>query len=397
MKQEKSVKVLSSMFLVAALITGLSKNVSATSGYAYSMGGLSTSVQQIIDTANNWALCGYTSYYNTDITYYYLSLSSVLNSDILYFSGPGGQNSVKLENGLYITSGYNNGTSEVGLCTYTLSYNKLAVFNAGYTASGTSNICTVARLKGADAAIGWKGILYTSDSALWQSRFQSYLVSGHQVHISMDYADSFSDYSYNSYTKNHLVYGNWTQYISLNASSSSGDTQESQNVRGDDRVVPIQEITCSYDDVTIEDLENAIVALDSDFDAGEYELSVASTSEDNTSFVVDVTKKIGDFSTSSGYTFIFHDNKTNVMYDNTINDKGVELRDNTLSAKADRGVNEAYRTAAAEKEDGYYITSQTAEKYCDLETGRFYNKILTECKEIDGECYYSYSKLIPLD
>ena len=85
------------------------------------------------------------------------------------------------------------------------------------------------------------------------------------------------------------------------------------------------------------------------------------------------------------------------MYDNTINDKGVELRDNTLSAKADRGVNEAYRTAAAEKEDGYNIVSQTAEKYCDLETGRFYNKILTECKEIDGECYYSYSKLIPLD
>jgi len=397
MKQEKSVKVLSSMFLVAALITGLSKNVSATSGYAYSMGGLSTSVQQIIDTANNWALCGYNSYYNTDITYYYLSLSSVLNSDILYFSGPGGQNSVKLENGLYITSGYNNGTSEVGICTYTLSYNKLAVFNAGYTASGTSNICTVAKLKGADAAIGWKGTLYTSDSALWQSRFQSYLVSGHQVHISMDYADSFSDYSYNSYTKNHLVYGNWTQYISLNASSSSGDTQESQNVRGDDRVVPIQEITCSYDDVTIEDLKNAIAAHNPDFDAGEYELSVASTSEDNTSFVVDVTKKIGDFSTSSGYTFIFHDNKTNVMYDNTINDKGVELRDNTLSAKADRSVNEAYRTAAAEKEDGYYITSQTAEKYCDLETGRFYNKILTECKEIDGECYYSYSKLIPLD
>ena len=397
MKIKAATRVIASLVTIPLLVADVSANVSATSGYAYSMGGLSTSVQQIIDTANNWALCGYNSYYNTDITYYYLSLSSVLNSDILYFSGPGAQNSLQLENNLYITSGYNNGTSEVGLCTYTLSYNKLAVFNSSYSANGTSNICTVARLKGADAAIGWVGTLFTSDSTLWQSRFQSYLVSGHQVHISMDYADSFSDYANNSKIKNHLVYGNWTQYISLNASSSSGDTQESQNVRGDDRVVPIQEITCSYDDVTIEDLENAIAAHNSDFDAGEYELSVASTSEDNTSFVVDVTKKIGDFSTSSGYTFIFHDNKTNVMYDNTINDKGVELRDNTLSAKADRSVNEAYRTAAAEKEDGYNIVSQTAEKYCDLETGRFYNKILTECKEIDGECYYSYSKLIPLD
>ena len=397
MKTKAIRRTITTLLAISTLTVGVSAKVNATSGYAYSMGGLSTSVQQIIDTANNWALCGYTSYYNTDITYYYLSLSSVLNSDILYFSGPGEQNSVKLENGLYITSGYNNGTSEVGLCTYTLSYNKLAVFNSSYSANGTSNICTVARLKGADAAIGWKSALYISDAALWQSRFQSYLVSGHQVHISMDYADSFSDYNSNLSTKNHLVYGNWTQYISLNASSSSGDTQESQNVRGDDRVVPIQEITCSYDDVTIEDLENAIATHNSDFNASDYELSVASTSEDNTSFVVDVTKKIGDFSTSSGYTFIFHDNKTNVMYDNTINDEGVELRDNTLSAKADRGVNEAYRTAAAEKKDGYNIVSQTAEKYCDLEAGRFYNKVLTECKEIDGECYYSYSKLIPLD
>ena len=198
MKTKNVSKIVASLLMVSVFSAGASADVSATSGYAYSMGGLSTSVQQIIDTANNWALCGYNSYYNTDITYYYLSLSSVLNSDILYFSGPAEQNSVKLENGLYITSGYNNGTSEVGLCTYTLSYNKLAVFNASYTASGTSNICTVAKLKGADAAIGWVGTLYTSDSTLWQSRFQSYLVSGHQVHISMDYADSFSDYANNT-------------------------------------------------------------------------------------------------------------------------------------------------------------------------------------------------------
>ena len=397
MKKKKIIKVFLSALSATALECSLTLGVNATAGYAYSMGGLTTSVQQIIDTANNWAFCGYTSFYNTDITYSYLSSSSVLNSDILYFSGYGGQNAVELENNLYLVSGSGNSTTQVGLNGYTLSNTRLVVFNACYTASGTSNICTVARTRGADAAIGWKGGLTSADSTKWQARFQSYLVSGHKVHIAMDYADSFSDYYSNANTKYHLVYGNWTQYISLNASSSSGDTQESQNVRGDDRVVPIQEITCSYDDVTIEDLKNAIAAHNSDFDAGEYELSVASTSEDNTSFVVDVTKKISDFSTSSGYTFIFHDNKTNVMYDNTINDKGVELRDNTLSAKADRGVNEAYRTAAAEKEDGYNIVSQTAEKYCDLETGRFYNKILTECKEIDGECYYSYSKLIPLD
>ena len=397
MKSHIYKKVIASVLLIGALELSLSVNVNATSGYAYSMGGLSTSVQQIINTANSWALCGYSSYYNTDITYSYLSSSSVLNSDILYFSGPGGQNMVQLENNLYIVSGYGNTTSQVGLSGYTLSNTKLVVFNSGYTASGTSNICTKARNRGADAAIGWESTLTSDDSTLWQSRFQSYLVSGHKVNISMDYADSFSDYDSNTNTKNHLVYGNWTQYISLYVNVlPNDDVQEEQSTRGDERVVPIQEITCSYDDVTIEDLENAISAYDSDFDAADYELSVASTSEDNTSFVVDVTKKIGDFSTSSGYTFIFHDNRAGVMYDNTINSDDTELRDSTISEKADRSVNEAYLTAAADKEDGYYITSQTAKKYCDLETGRLYNKILTECKEINGECYYSYSTLVPI-
>ena len=395
MKSHIYKKVIASVLLIGALELSLSVNVNATSGYAYSMGGLSTSVQQIINTANSWALCGYSSYYNTDITYSYLSSSSVLNSDILYFSGPGGQNMVQLENNLYIVSGYGNTTSQVGLSGYTLSNTKLVVFNSGYTASGTSNICTKARNRGADAAIGWESTLTSDDSTLWQSRFQSYLVSGHKVNISMDYADSFSDYDSNTNTKNHLVYGNWTQYISLYVNVlPNDDVQEEQSTRGDERVVPIQEITCSYDDVTIEDLENAISAYDSDFDAADYELSVASTSEDDTSFVVDVTKKISNFSTSSGYTFIFHDNKAGVMYDNTINSD--ELRDSTISEKADRSVNEAYLTAAADKEDGYYITSQTAEKYCNLETGRFYNKVLTECKEINGECYYSYSTLVPI-
>lgn len=397
MKFKKLTKLSASVISVSTLISGLSMNANATAGYAYSMGGLSTSVQQIIDTANNWAFCGYTSYYNTDITYSYLSSSSVLNSDILYFSGPGGQNAVKLENNLYIVSGNSNGSTDVGLSGYTLSNTKLAVFNAGYSASNTSNICTTARTRGADAAVGWKSGFLSTDSTKWQARFQSYLVSGHQVYVSMDYADSFSDYDSNLNTKKHVVYGNWTQYISLYVSSPYGDTQEEQTFRGDDRVVPIDEITCSYDDVTIADLEKAIAACKADFDADDYELSVASTAEDNSSFVVDVTKKIGDFSTSSGYTFIFHENKADVMYDNTIDDEGVELRDNTLSEKANRSIDEAYRTAADEKEDGYYITSQTAEKYCDLETGKFYNKVMTECKELNGECCYSYSTLVPLD
>lgn len=399
MKQKRLKKAGISILLAMMMALGISINAHATAGYAYSMGGLTTSVQQIINTANNWAVCGYTSYYNTDITYSYLSSSNVLNSDILYFSGPGGQNAVKLENNLYLVSGTSNGTSQVGLADYTLSNTRLVVFNAGYTASQTatqsSNICKTSRTRGADAAVGWVSTLTVDDSTSWQQRFQSYLVSGHKVYESMDYADSFTDYDSNYNTKYHVVYGNWTQVISLYYSSSSSN--ETQQTRGDERVVPIQEISCRYDKISADVLENAIAAYDPDFDMSAYEISAVSTSEDNTSFVVDVTQKIGDFSTNNGYTFIFHDNKADAMYNNTISAEGIELKNNTLSEKADSYVKEAYKTAANEMEDGYYITAQTSTKYCDITTGKCYNKVLTECKEVNGDCYYSYSTLVPIN
>lgn len=390
-------KIIISTIIASTLVSGLSASVNATSGYAYSMGGLTTPVSQIISTADNWALCGYTSYYNTDITYSYLANSNLINSSILYFSGPGGQNTVKLEDSLYFTSGYTNGTNKVGVCSYTLSNTKLVVFNAGYTASGTSNICTMTRNKGAKATIGWVSGLLSVDSTKWEQRFQSYVVSGHTISASMDYADSFTDYNDNMDTKDHVVYGSWNQILSLYYSSSSNETQQAESLRGeDDRVVPITEIECAYDDVDMSVFEDTIAAYDADFALSDYEISAVSTSEDDTSFVVDITKKVGEFSTSSGYTFIFHDEKADVMYDNTI-DSECELRGlPESSARAERTAYEACETAASEKDDGYVIVDQSSTKFCDLETGELYNKVITECKETDGDCYYSYCTMVPV-
>lgn len=369
--------------------------VNATAGYAYSMGGLTTSVQQIIDSANNWALCGYSSYYNTDITYSYLSNSSVLNSSVVYMSGPGSSTLVKLENNLYFTSGSCNGTTDVGVSNYTLSQSKLYVFNAGYTSSGTTNICTVTRNHGAKAVLGWESGISVNDSTKWESRFQYKCRTGYTLYAAMVYADSFSDYDNNVHIKDHVMYGNVTQTITWSGSSSIGDEQD----RGvDDREVPIDEIKCTYDNIDYDVISDVISAYDSDFDMSDYEVSVTPTSKDNTSFVIDVTKKVGDFSTSSGYTFIFHDEKADVMYDNTI-DSRLELSRSSLSAKsanADTNADTAYETAARGIDEGYYITDQFVTKYCDVETGKFYNKVYTECKEINGECYYSYSTLVPV-
>lgn len=389
-------RILKTMLSSLLVISGFAYSnlpVNATAGYAYSMGGLTTSVQQIIDSANNWALCGYSSYYNTDITYSYLSNSSVLNSSVVYMSGPGSQTQVQLEDNLYFTSGNGNGSTKVSVSSYTLSQSKLYVFNAGWTASGTTNICTVTRNHGSKAVLGWGGGISVNDSTKWESRFQYKLRIGSTIYAALVYADSFSDYDYNSYIKNHFLCGDETQIITWSSSSSVSDEQD----RGvDDREVPIDEIKCTYDNIDYDAISDAISAYYSDFDMSDYEVSVASTSKDNTSFVIDVTKKVGDFSTSSGYTFVFHDEKTDVMYDNTIDNRSRISGLSEKSAKASISEGEAYRIAAESKDEGYYIIDQSVTKYCDLETGKLYNKVYTECKENNGECCYSYSTFVPI-
>ena len=310
-------------------------------------------------------------------------------------SDPGSQTKVKLENNLYFTSGTCNGTTEVGVSNYTLSQAKLYVFNAGYTASGTSNICTVTRNHGAKAVLGWIGGMITSDSTKWQQRFQLKCRSGYSLSSAINYADSFIDYEMNSVIKNHQLYGNYTQTITWTGSSSVGNEPD-RDV--DDREVSIDTIECSYNNVDNDAIADTISAYAPDFDMSDYEISAVSTSDDNTSFVVDVIRKVGDFDTSCGYTFIFHDEKADVMYDNT-NGSQLELSRNSLalkSAKADTNADAAYDTAAKGIDEGYYITDQFITKYCDIETGIFYNKVYSECKEINGDCYYSYSTLAPI-
>lgn len=387
-------RVILSFVLVTASVMSVSRTANATAGYAYSMGGLSTSVQQIIDSANNWALCGYSSYYNTDITYSYLGNSSVLNSSVVYMSGPGSTTNVKLENNLYFTSGTCNGTTNVGVTNYTLSQTKLYVINASYAGNGSSSLCNAIKTHGAKAVLGWLGSINVSDSTLWQQRFQFRCRNGYTISSSISYADSFNDYTYNNDIKNHYLYGNGTQTIMWSGSSSVGDEPD---ITRDNREVSIDEIECTYNNIDYDALEDVISAYDHDFDMSDYETSVVSTSEDNKSFVVDITKKIGDFSTSSGYTFIFTNEKTNVMYDNTI-DNVIEFEGDlsAKSAQATAGTDEAYEIAALDIEDGYYIIDQLVTKYYDMDTGIFYNKVNTECKENYGDCCYAYSTLVPV-
>ena len=59
-------------------------------------------------------------------------------------------------------------------------------------------------------------------------------------------------------------------------------------------------------------------------------------------------------------------------------------------------VNDALTTASCDAKDGYNIVNQQIAKYCDLYTGKFYLKVLTECRETNGKCFYLYANLVPV-
>lgn len=399
----KKAKTIISVALVAALLSATAISANAYSGYAYSFGGDYSTSQSVTNTAITWNSCGYTSYYTTTPTYSYLNSSNVLNSDILYFDAYGSQNLIKLKTGLYLTNGTSNGSDEVGIASYTLSNTRLVIYNCGYTASGSSNLCTTTRSRGADAVIGWKGGIISSDAVTWQERFQSYCKKGYRVNLAMDYADSFSDYSNNSAIKNHLIYGNWEQVILKTSTSSASELSESticsELETSPDRVINIDEIECTFDDIDYDAINAAIKAEFSDFDASEYETAVTSTSLDDSSFVIDYTLKVGDYSTNSGYTIIFRDDKASTLYNNTIQSNSV-----VMSVDNDIPDVEAYEVAAIEQAqsdineicEGSTIVNQNITPYYDINTDTYYCKVITEYDHMNSGCYDTIQTLYPV-
>lgn len=407
---KKRIKNIISVALAMSLLGGATLSADASSGYAYSMGGYygSTDSVRVINTANNWARCGYKSYYKTEITYSFLSSSNMLNSDILYFSAFGNQNFVKLQTNVYLVNGSSNGSNEVGISDYTLSNTRLVVYDAGYTASGTSNLCTATISRGADAVIGWYGSVNRDDTEKWQSRFQSYCVSGYKLVAAITYADSFSDYNNNTSVKDHRIYGNYNQVIQKSSASSvsilSEDTICAELETTPDRVVDIDEIECTYDDIDYNAINSEIKENFPDFDESDYKVTTVSNSLDGNSFVVDYTLKIGDYTTDSGYTIIFRDNKASTLYNNTIQSNTVSTMAESVSEVNSSDEMETYKNAAlneaqkvvTEMNNGSFVVSQTAEPYYDINTNSYYYRVITEYDHMNSDCYDSFVTLYPI-
>lgn len=396
-----------SITIIITLLFSSTLTASAKANQAYSIGGEFHSGADVISAADYWAMCGYKSYYNTEPTYAYVSNANNLNSDILYFSSHGSQNSISLPNGISLTNGTNNSSSKVvGIQSYSLTNTKLVVYDACLTAKGNTNLCTQTRNSGANAVIGWRVEIDANDAFKWQKRFQDYCALGYKVHLAMDYADSFSDYNYNSDIKNHLIYGDWLQVIKKTTASAATMLSEKTlqtTTESVNRIKDIPELACDYDNINYRLIEETISRNFDGFIAQNYEVTVTSNSLDNSTFVIDYTLKIGDFSTKSGYTLIFRDGKTNAIYDNTIDFSTVTTSSvnnvsnyRNLESQVKLALVEATNTVIDMNIENR-VTSQTWDLYYDVETNCKYIKVQTVYDYQNTGTVGSFATLYPIN
>ena len=390
----KSRKICSFFVLVAVMLTSLSMSAYATSldtesqyaknagsfaaldcteevqssvtgsipkyvGYAYSIGGEFHDGEDVKTMADYWAVSGYHSYYNDDPTYDYVSNANRLNSDILYFSSHGSQYRLSLLNGIKLTSGYSNSAqNQVGILDYSLTNNRVVIYDACETAKGSSNLCTATYGQGAAAVLGWPESVYASDSYNWMKRFADYASRGYSLNKSIQHADSYSDYLDNAIIKSHILYGDGEQDIQLNW-RQAGPALEQDEIK--------REVT-PHDNISSTQIVQAIKEMNPDFDESNYKVSV-SENESLSTITVDYVEIVNGFITSSGYTVRIKDGIVDKIFDNTLT-----LSETTRSmpiAVSDLDYGDAETIARAEIEDrGDTIKSIVSEPFLDLLTGQ---------------------------
>lgn len=366
-----------SVFCIIALLLISTVCVNAQAGYAYAFGGefFLPTYDDIRQAADSAALMNYRSYYNGLLTYSYVN-SQRLNSDITYFSCHGDSEGLYFyESGLTITRRNSSGSDEIGLSSWNLTNTKLMIFDACSTAEGTYNICTTAINRGADCVLGWTDIIST-ESYDWFTRFYSRLVNGSTINAAVTYADSFNDYSSDSNLKKHIVYGNGNQVIKKASTSSA--SFEIMDLAKDERIHYITEVSFQYGSQDYSAIVTAIKSEFPDFDSSRYDITISSTSTDNKSFVVDFNEIVNDCWTSSGYTMIFNDEKTNIIYDNTVDASSHQIQLASTVMFNTAILKEANDHAASMVKAGNAIKSQQGELCYNKEEGTYFYRVYTQ-------------------
>ena len=370
--------------MAIVLMFSLAISAGAVAGRAYSIGGEFHNGDDVRSACDYFGLCGYSSWYSTNPTYSYLNSSYVLNSDILYFSSHGNQYCIQLLNNVYLHDGRWAMGNAIDIRNFSLTNTKLVIYDACSTASNGDgsgrNLCTTTRDRGANAVLGWRVTIYANSAFEWQKRFQNRLALGHTITNAVAYADQFS-YSDNG-IKSHTLYGNGNQVIKKSKAAASASLQEEFP---EQRQIAISPLQATYATLSYDRVAEAITEQLPGFDASDYRVVCTQTSEDGKNFVIDYTKRVGEFLTDSGYTVVFQNGRADTVYDNTVSmplSLRFAARGNALPPQITEQAQQAAFAQAAQtvrnRNDGSVIKEQRGEPYYEIETGSYYYRVFTE-------------------
>ena len=346
---------------------------------AISIGGEFHNGADVIDAANNWRSCGYSSVY--DITPSVQTLSSAaLNSTIVYFSSHGSQHRLRLPNGVFLSDGKVNATaSTVEICDYYLPTAKLYIYDACLTASNSDgtgdNLCTATIEAGVDCVIGWTQSIGVTDARNWQSRFQSKLIAGYSVQAAANYANTFS-YNSNTSIKGWRIYGD-DQLVIVGAFASLQSALPSSET--DDKLLLTN---IEFNAFNTKSVETILSTCFSTFVKKEAKITITYTNESKSDCVIDYTYLHNGFSTSSGYTLIIQDGIVTHIRDNTIAiTEGHSVRKTssvpTITQTVIENANELAANELETMNDTYTIVEQVGEGCYDICSDSYYYKVLS--------------------
>ncbi len=397
---------------------GFSMNVCAAEAteYAYSIGhDFGMDIPFIDDHSGDctisvshastvYGMLGYSSHYNFYPDYTYLRGRNPagvhrLGSAIVYTDGHASHNSIIFGDtvddseymcGIYYGTNFTSSTTGytyAGLQSLNLTGVKLFTFVGCNTASGDSNLCTVANDGGATCVVGFTGEIngLSTEGQNWKQAYNNQLGNGATVADAITYATAVHP----NCNLGDLVKTHGDASINITLGNTLANNQLRQLNMNIKNVVIPKDVSNSYFDFSsvengvylglnevkneYEDIIQILEQLDSEFDTSKYKVLANGFYGD--SGIIKVRYFINDIETSSVLVFSVVDGEIVSYTDNYAEHLSGELSEQVvLNFKDEYEQNNVIATYAVENKikAGYELTSQTEKYYYDFSDDTLY-------------------------
>lgn len=316
------------VFMNLFLITFITYSQAAN--FATSIGTTSNDIDTTVhinNAADHYDFGGYTNTRRL-IDPSYTLLFSNLAAQVQFFATHGNVDNILFRNsGIRVgsTKTYGQleyiGTNDVSLWennTYLVTY--AGCNTAGNGGLDENSITYVTAVKGAEAVVGFKDIIYTSSLENWADRYNKKLAAGNGVLDAVEYANKFI-YVYDSVKDCHIVHhGNANVKIgSYHSNNSISD--EPMNIDNPETILS----SVNNIKATDTNIISAIKQKNQNFNENDYEITKRTcgntnvlTEETVETEYIDFQLKIGDFYTNAGYTVKVNNGIIDEIYDNNV-------------------------------------------------------------------------------